>query len=86
MQRPLRGDNSLAYSSFGLISRRKLSTCISWTLGRVCGATIDIDILDTQYLPLLFATARGPWLKNNLPFMAGTPRVRHDGHYYLVFR
>lgn len=52
---------------------------------RAHAATIDKVILDTQYLPMLFATTRGPWLKKNIAFMAGKPWVRHDEHYHVDF-
>lgn len=47
------------------------------------GARIDKVILDTDFLPRLFASRRGPWLKKNIPFMMGKPWVRHDEHYHV---
>ncbi len=52
---------------------------------RAHSAGINKVILDTQYLPMLFATKRGPWLKKNLRFMMETPWVRHDEHYHVDF-
>ncbi len=52
---------------------------------RANGASVGKVILDTDFLPLLFATKRGPWLKKNLPFMMGKPWVRHDEHYHVDF-
>lgn len=49
------------------------------------GAGIGLVILDTQFLPMLFATTRGPWLRKNIPFMTGKPWVRHDEHYHVDF-
>jgi penicillin-insensitive murein DD-endopeptidase len=49
------------------------------------GVGIALVIFDTAYLPKLFATARGPYLKKNLPFMKGKPWVRHDEHYHVDF-
>lgn len=49
------------------------------------GAGIALVIFDEQYLPRLFATARGPYLKQNLKFMHGKPWVRHDEHYHVDF-
>jgi len=46
---------------------------------------IALVIFDSQYLPRLFATTRGEYLKQNLPFMKGTPWVRHDEHYHVDF-
>ncbi len=48
------------------------------------GVGISKIIFDTDYLPRLFATARGPYLKK-LPFMRGKPWVRHDEHYHVDF-
>jgi penicillin-insensitive murein DD-endopeptidase len=52
---------------------------------RARGVGIALVIFDTQYLPKLFATARGPYLKEHLPFMKGKPWVRHDEHYHVDF-
>jgi penicillin-insensitive murein endopeptidase len=49
------------------------------------GSQIDKVILDTDFLPMLFGTKRGPWLKDHLPFMLGKPWVRHDEHYHVDF-
>ena len=46
---------------------------------------IALVIFDELYLPRLFATARGPYLKQNLRFMKGKPWVRHDEHYHVDF-
>ncbi len=49
------------------------------------GIGIALIIFDTQYLPKLYATRRGPYLANTLPFMQGLPWVRHDEHYHVDF-
>ena len=49
------------------------------------GAGIGKVIIDTAFLPQLFATPRGAWLKLNVPFMKGKPWVRHDEHYHVDF-
>jgi len=49
-------------------------------------AGIALVIFDTAYLPRLFATRRGAYLKQALPFMRGKPWVRHDEHYHVDFR
>jgi penicillin-insensitive murein endopeptidase len=49
------------------------------------GIAIGRVIFDTVYLPRLFSTARGPYLKQNLPFMKAKPWVRHDEHYHVDF-
>jgi penicillin-insensitive murein endopeptidase len=49
------------------------------------GAGLSLVILDPAYLPRLFATERGPYLRGTLPFMKGQPWVRHDEHYHVDF-
>lgn len=49
------------------------------------GSGLALVIFDRQYLPRLFATSRGVYLKANLPFMKGKPWVRHDEHYHVDF-
>jgi penicillin-insensitive murein DD-endopeptidase len=49
------------------------------------GVSLSLVILDTAYLPRLFATERGPYLRKTLPFMKGQPWVRHDEHYHVDF-
>lgn len=49
------------------------------------GIGIALVIFDTPFLPKLFATPRGAYLQQNLPFMKGTPWVRHDEHYHVDF-
>lgn len=50
------------------------------------GSGVALVIFDTAYLPTLFATRRGPQLKQTLPFMKGKPWVRHDEHYHVDFK
>lgn len=49
------------------------------------GVGIALVIFDVEYLPRLFATPRGAYLQQNLPFMKGKPWVRHDEHYHVDF-
>lgn len=49
------------------------------------GSGFSMVIFDTQYLPRLFATRRGPYLRQSVPFMKGRPWVRHDEHYHVDF-
>lgn len=49
------------------------------------GVGIALVILDPRYLPKLFATARGPFLQQNVSFMKGAAWVRHDEHYHVDF-
>ena len=46
---------------------------------------IALVIFDAPYLPKLFATARGAYLQQHLPFMKGKPWIRHDEHYHVDF-
>jgi len=52
---------------------------------KAAGSGLALVIFDSQYLPRLFATTRGQYLKENLPFMKGKPWVRHDEHYHVDF-
>jgi len=52
---------------------------------KATGSGIDLAIFDNQFLPRLFATKRGTYLKEKLPFMKGKPWVRHDEHYHIDF-
>ncbi|MBI3148652.1 MAG: penicillin-insensitive murein endopeptidase [Betaproteobacteria bacterium] len=52
---------------------------------RARGAGLALVIFDILYLPRLFATERGAYLKEKLPFMKGKPWVRHDEHYHVDF-
>jgi penicillin-insensitive murein DD-endopeptidase len=47
-------------------------------------ASIARVIFDPNYLKLLFATPRGAAIRS-LPFMKGTPWVRHDEHIHIDF-
>jgi penicillin-insensitive murein endopeptidase len=42
-------------------------------------------IFDPPFLPKLFATARGQYLEQNLPFLRGKAWWRHDEHYHVDF-
>jgi penicillin-insensitive murein endopeptidase len=55
------------------------------TTGKQRGVGIALVILHTPFLPKLFATARGPYLEHNLPFMRGKSWWRHDEHYHVDF-
>ena len=49
------------------------------------GAGIALVIFDPPFIPKLFATARGPYLQQNLTFMKRRAWVRHDEHYHVDF-
>ncbi len=48
-------------------------------------AGFALVIFDTAYLPALFATKRGAYLKKHLPFLQRKPWVRHDEHFHIDF-
>jgi penicillin-insensitive murein DD-endopeptidase len=50
------------------------------------GNPIALVIFEASYLPALFATKRGEYLRNHVPFMKGKPWVRHDEHYHVDFQ
>lgn len=52
---------------------------------RAAGAGLALVIFEPAYLPRLYGTRRGASLKGRLPFMKGTPWVRHDEHYHVDF-
>lgn len=52
---------------------------------KAAGSQMSLVIFDSQYLPRLFATRRGTYLKQHLPFMKAKPWVRHDEHYHVDF-
>jgi penicillin-insensitive murein endopeptidase len=52
---------------------------------KAVGSKLALVIFESQYLSRLFATKRGAYLKETLPFMKGKPWVRHDEHYHVDF-
>jgi penicillin-insensitive murein DD-endopeptidase len=50
------------------------------------GEGLNLIIFDIQYLPKLFHTKRGAYLKTSLRFMQKTPWIRHDEHYHVDFK
>lgn len=53
--------------------------------GRRSGARIGRVIFEPAYLPKLFATRRGPYLRKNISFVRGKVWWRHDEHYHVDF-
>ena len=49
------------------------------------GVGVRQVIFDTAYLPRLFATEHGPFLREHLQFMRAKPWVRHDEHFHVDF-
>jgi penicillin-insensitive murein endopeptidase len=54
--------------------------------GRAAGAPIARVIFEPAWLPKLFATRRGAYLRRNLVFVRGKVWWRHDEHYHVDFR
>lgn len=52
---------------------------------RRSGAPIGRVIFEPAYLPKLFATRRGPYLRRNIDFVRGKVWWRHDEHYHVDF-
>ncbi|NJO13120.1 MAG: hypothetical protein HC872_06275 [Gammaproteobacteria bacterium] len=46
---------------------------------------LALVIFDPKYLPRLYASRRGAYLRENVRFMQGRPWVRHDDHYHVDF-
>jgi penicillin-insensitive murein DD-endopeptidase len=53
--------------------------------GRRSGARIGRVIFEPAYLPKLFATRRGPFLRDRITFVRGKVWWRHDEHYHVDF-
>ncbi|MBC3873361.1 penicillin-insensitive murein endopeptidase [Undibacterium flavidum] len=49
------------------------------------GVKISRVIFEKSYLPRLYKTKRGDWIKQNISFMQGEPWIRHDEHYHVDF-
>jgi penicillin-insensitive murein endopeptidase len=49
------------------------------------GIGIQRVIFEKAYIPRLYATQRGDFVKASIPFMQGQPWVRHDEHYHVDF-
>jgi penicillin-insensitive murein DD-endopeptidase len=50
------------------------------------GAAIDRVIFEPAYLPKLFATRRGAYLRRTIEFTRGKVWWRHDEHYHVDFK
>lgn len=53
--------------------------------GRRSGARIGRVIFEPAFLPKLFATRRGPYLRDRITFVRGKVWWRHDEHYHVDF-
>jgi len=49
------------------------------------GIGISRVIFEKKYIPKLFDTKRGAFIKHSIPFMQGEPWIRHDEHYHVDF-
>jgi penicillin-insensitive murein endopeptidase len=52
---------------------------------KAAGAPIDRVIFEPNYLPKLFATKRGAYLRRHVEFVRGKVWWRHDEHYHVDF-
>ncbi|TXI49461.1 MAG: replication initiation protein [Lysobacter sp.] len=52
---------------------------------KAAGAPIDRVIFEPDYLPKLFATKRGAYLRRHVEFVRGKVWWRHDEHYHVDF-
>lgn len=48
-------------------------------------SALALVIFERSYLPRLFETKRGAYLRINLTFMKGNAWIRHDEHYHVDF-
>jgi len=49
------------------------------------GLGIRQVIFERDYLPFLYATSEGEWVRNNIAFRRQKTRGRHDEHYHIDF-
>lgn len=49
------------------------------------GSGLALVVFQRELRPALFATARGAWLKENIPFPNWDDSVRHDDHIHVDF-
>ena len=49
------------------------------------GIGISRVIFERGFIPKLYATKRGSFVKQAIPFMQGEPWIRHDEHYHVDF-
>jgi penicillin-insensitive murein endopeptidase len=49
------------------------------------GIGISRVIFEKAYIPRLYTTRRGAFVKDSVPFMQEEPRIRHDEHYHVDF-
>lgn len=52
---------------------------------RARGISIDRVIFEPAFVPKLYKTKRGEFIKTNIHFMQGKAWVRHDEHYHVDF-
>ncbi len=49
------------------------------------GIGISRVIFEKAYIPRLYTTRRGAFVKDSIPFMQEEPWIRHDEHYHVDF-
>ena len=52
---------------------------------RANGIGISRVIFEKKFIPKLYSTTRGNFVKSAIPFMQGEPWIRHDEHYHVDF-
>jgi penicillin-insensitive murein DD-endopeptidase len=49
------------------------------------GISISRAIFEKAYIPRLYETKRGAYIRSSVTFMQGEPWIRHDEHYHVDF-
>jgi penicillin-insensitive murein endopeptidase len=49
------------------------------------GIGISRVIFEKGYIPKLYGTSRGTFVRKSIPFMQSEPWIRHDEHYHVDF-
>lgn len=49
------------------------------------GIGISRVIFDKNFIPKLYTTQQGEFVRKFIPFMKGEPWIRHDEHYHVDF-
>ncbi|HQX65512.1 MAG: hypothetical protein IPH99_03070 [Xanthomonadales bacterium] len=52
---------------------------------RADGLRIKRVIFESTYIPKLYATRRGAFIRASIRFMQTRPWIRHDEHYHVDF-
>ncbi|HEX2545995.1 MAG TPA: penicillin-insensitive murein endopeptidase [Ramlibacter sp.] len=96
VQFPNRADNGYGYQvDFNAAGENATHTIDYANLGELLyqlhvsarkhGSGLALVVFERELRPPLFRTARGTWLKSNIPFPNWDDRVRHDDHIHVNF-